>query len=161
MTPVRAALRSGSALARHVQDGLSAFAQQHAHLIDSTIRSEFGDSLDLDAALKADHPEDPRWDYLVGHAGTDSMLGVEPHSARDAEITRVIAKRRHAIQQLKPHLRTEARVASWFWVASGRVDFLVIEKARLQLSQAGITFVGRVLRAKDLPAGQRKRRRKA
>jgi hypothetical protein len=151
MRPVGNALLKTSSLVLRVKDGLAALDSQHTGLIERSIRDQFADSLDLDAALEAEHPSDPRWDYLVGHSTSRSILGLEPHSARDAEITTAIAKRTHAILQLRPHLRPGTHVDCWFWVASGRVDFLSIEKARLRLSQEGIAFVGRELRVGDIP----------
>lgn len=79
------------------------------------------------------------------------MLGNEPHSARDAEIRTVIEKPRHAIQQLQEHLHEGRRIARWYWVASGRIDFLAIETARRRPDGEGITFVVRQLQQKHLP----------
>jgi hypothetical protein len=66
----------------------------------------------------------------------------------------VIAKRQAALVQLREHLREGKSVSEWFWVASGRVDFLDIEKARYRLDQNGIKFVGKKLLKKHLPSTQ-------
>lgn len=152
-TPVRRALRGDSGLQEHVRDGVQAIERKHlTALIDDGIRSAFSDSLDLDKALEPEHPQDHRWDYLLGHDASGCVVGLEPHSAYQGHISRVIAKRAHALRQLEPHLRDGARVAAWYWVASGQVGFLRHEKAMLQIQQAGITFVGRQLLAKHLPS---------
>ena len=56
-----------------------------------------------------------------------------------------------ALQQLQGHLKTGARVADWFWVASGKVDFLPLEKAHMRLASSGIRFIGTRLLKKHLP----------
>jgi len=150
MTPVRAALRPSSALLPRVSDGLDGVNRGHRRLIDTAIRALFSDSLDLDAALRTQRPQDNRWDYLVGHAGSGKVVGLEPHSAATGEVSTVIAKRAAARAQLQDHFRRGAAVAAWFWVASGRVDFVPHDKAMMRLLQAGITFVGGRVLAKHL-----------
>jgi hypothetical protein len=41
-------------------------------------------------------------------------------------------------------------VAAWYWVASGKVDFVPHEKMLNHLNENGIEFVGRRLTAKHL-----------
>ncbi len=151
MSPVRRALLADSILLLRVQDGLAALASDHVASIDPGIRHDFADSLDTDAALKVDHPQDPRWDYLVGHAPSGTVLGIEAHSARDGEVVTVINKRKHALLQLRSHLVKSVQIAAWYWMASGRVDFLETERVGLRLAQNGIAFVGRRLLTKHLP----------
>jgi len=134
-----------------LKSGLSALRKADRALIDHDVRQTFAESLDLDSALRARHPQDRRWDYLLGHAPSTSMVGLEPHSAKQDEISAVIAKRRAALAYLRDHLRPGKRVVSWFWVASGRVFFADTEKARRRLDQAGIKFVGTRLLEKHLP----------
>lgn len=153
-TPIRKALRSASTLHARVCDGAQALGKKHLNsLVEAGIRSDFADSMDLDASLEREHPQDHRWDYLLGHEASDCVVGLEPHSANQGEISRVISKRAKAIEHLADHLRPGVRVAAWYWVASGQVGFLRLEKATRQLQQAGIMFVGRQLRAKHLPVG--------
>jgi hypothetical protein len=42
-------------------------------------------------------------------------------------------------------------VTHWFWVASGKVDFLPLDKAKIRLDNEDITFIGKTLQAKHLP----------
>lgn len=58
---------------------------------------------------------------------------------------------RAALIQLRAHLRPGRRVEEWYWVASGRVDFVPHEKQVLLLAQNGVRFIGKQLRARDLP----------
>jgi hypothetical protein len=151
-TPVRSALIVKSSLLPKVLDGLGAVKKAHSRThFDDEIRPDFADSLALDAALEKGHEQENRWDYLVGHETSSKVVGVEPHSAKGDQISTVIAKRKAAIVQLRTHLANGAYVASWLWVASGRVFFADTEKARIRLDQNGIKFVGRKILKRHLP----------
>lgn len=151
-TPVRRALREESALLQRVEDGLGAVASCHLDYFDAAIRSAFADSLDVDEAMRPGHADANRWDYLLGHAGSQALIAVEPHSAKEEEISTVIKKRSAAIKQLGAHLRDGVKIARWLWVASGKVHFANTEQARFRLDQNGIEFVGRRVSPKHLPA---------
>jgi hypothetical protein len=142
--------QESSTLRSMVKSGLTAIDSKHLSHIDTNLRSSFHDSIDLDSALKGDFPQENRWDYLVGHLPSKKIVGLEPHSATNGEIDTVIRKRKAAIDQLRGHLQDGTRVAHWFWVASGKTNFLSIETANLRLSKNGITFVGGVLRQSHL-----------
>jgi len=151
VTIIRAALHPKSALSKLVKDGLQAVSDQDRGLIDDDVRATFVDSLDLDEALRPDHPAENRWDYLLGHGPSSKLVALEPHSAETAEIAVVIRKRKAARDQLGSHLRKTASIHSWYWVASGRVAFVTHEKAINRLNQEGIRFVGTKLLRKHLP----------
>lgn len=150
-TPVRAALQKDSRLLPLVVDGLGAVKNAHRDYFDTDIRQDFLDSLDLDEAVRPGHEQENRWDYLLGHTPSGEVVAVEPHSAKQDEITTVINKRSAAREQLKAHLRDGARVTKWLWVASGKVYFANTENVRLRLDQHGIEFVGTKVAAKHLP----------
>lgn len=137
-TPIRAALVPQSSLVALVRSGLRAVQREHLSLLDDGIRASFADSLDLDKALQKGHERENRWDYLLGHEESDQVVGLEPHSAQNHEVSTVIKKRAMALEQLRGHLKPGARVADWFWVASGKVDFLPIEKAHARLASNGM-----------------------
>ena len=101
--------------------------------------------------MQLGHEQANRWDYLLGHAPSGKVVAVEPHSAKQDEITTVINKRAAAREQMRAHLNDGARVAKWLWVASGKVHFANTEKARLRLDQHGIEFVGTKVTSKHLP----------
>ena len=153
-TPLRASLREGSSLLPHVENGIGAVEGSHREYFDTSIRATFSDSLNLDQALQAGREQENRWDYLIGHAASGQVVAVEPHSARQDEISTVIKKREAAREQLRGHLRDGTKIARWLWVASGKVHFAATEKARLRLDQNGIEFVGKVVMAKHLPAAE-------
>ncbi len=145
-THLKAALNEKSRLRNLVQPGMAAFANVDLKLIAKEQRTRIGDSLDLDAAAKDEHPESNRWDYIVSIPDLKELIGIEPHSAKDSEISVVIAKRRHATQYLRNHLQGGYRVTRWFWVSHGTVSFSKMDRARRRLDQNGIAFAGRMLR---------------
>lgn len=108
-TPVCAALESTSRLRPEVRVGLGAVKVAHRNYLANDVRTAFGDSLDLDAAFQSEYPGENRWDYLLGHTATKEVIGVEPHSAKQDEISTVIRKRAAAKQQLYRHLKPGKR----------------------------------------------------
>jgi hypothetical protein len=143
---LEAALKEESSLHEHVQPGLGAFEKKDVKLIAEAERPRVGDSLDLDAATKDEDPEANRWDYVLSIPDLSEILGIEPHTAKDSEISVVIAKKRHATQYLRTHLKDRHRVARWIWVSHGTVGFSRMDRARRRLDQNGIQFAGRMLR---------------
>ncbi len=125
--------------------------KSHRSYLAADIRESFADSLDLDKAMQEGHEQENRWDYLLGHTQSATVIGLEPHSARQDQITTVIKKKEAARQQLRGHLEQGARVTAWLWVASGKVHFAPTEKAHRRLDQTGIKFVGREVRKEHLP----------
>ena len=135
-----------------IGDGPGAVEKSHRECFDPAIRTAFADSLDLDKALKPGREQDNRWDYLLGHAPSAQVIAVEPHSAKQDELSTVVRKRAAAREQLREHLHDQVKISKWLWVAAGKVHFAATEKAKLQLDQHGIEFVGKVVMAKHLPA---------
>ncbi len=169
-TVVRSALLPGSALQPLVKDGLGAVAPAHRNYIEAPLRPSFEDSLDIDEGLRPGREAENRWDYLLGHGPSRTVIALEPHSARTGEVDTVIRKKAAARTQLYGHMASGARILHWFWVASGEVQFADTERARRRLDEQGIHFIGRALLAKHLPKpvatparrrGARRRRRAA
>jgi hypothetical protein len=150
-TPVRSILLGASTLLAGVRDGLGALERPHKQLVDEKIRPSFDDSLDIDDGVRGGNEQENRWDYLLGHGESSVVVALEPHSAHTSEVSTVIAKKSSARRQLRAHLKPGSTIAAWFWVASGKVDFAPYEKVIRRLDQEGITFVGGMLRAKDMP----------
>ncbi len=148
-TPIRKALTAQSMINALVQDGIGAIKDNDKRCLDTSIRTQFADSLDTDEAFRVGRDQEPRWDYLLGHENRN-LIAVEPHSAKTDEIKAVINKKRALIQQLNGHLKDGTHISKWLWVASGTVCFPRGSKYEISLSQAGIKFVGRCVLAKHL-----------
>ncbi len=118
-------------------------------LIADRERTKVGDSLNLDEATKEAFPNANRWDYLMSVSHMGQIVGVEPHSAKDDEVSVVIRKKKQAIEFLRDHLPPQHRVAKWFWVSHGSVSFSRMDKVMRQLDQHGIAFHGHQLRSFD------------
>jgi hypothetical protein len=149
MTILSGAFKATSPLRGLVRQGIQALSD--TAVIAHDARGQFSQSIDLDASLAASHPSENRWDYLLGHQPSRLLVGIESHSAKQSEVSVVIAKREAAIRQVRPHMHPHASVAEWYWVSSGRVDFLNHEREVLKLMQNGITFVGRAVQTRHLP----------
>lgn len=132
-----------------MKDGLAAIKKADLYAIHTSLRAEFADSIDLDEATRVGREGENRWDYLLGHSSS-KIIGVEPHSASNGEVSVVIAKKAASQRVLSKHLRGGARVESWNWVSSGTVGLVPLDKVRLRLAQNGITFVGRCLQKSHL-----------
>jgi len=150
LTPIRAGLKKESDLHSAVKDGLGAVQNSHKDYFDMPIRQAFIDSMELDEAVKKGNEQDNRWDYLLGYSATDEIIAIEPHSAKQDEVSTVIKKRKSAKEHLKDHLREGVKINKWLWVASGKVHFANTEKVIVQLNQNGIKFVGTKIKEKDL-----------
>ena len=140
------ALRPASPLCARVEPGLSALPAKDRSLLRSAIRPLVGDSLDLDAASREELPEDNRWDYILSVPDKARLVGVEPHQAKDSEVSVVIAKKNGAKAYLRAHLVDGKHVSRWIWVSHGKVGFSNTERSRRRLDQEGIEFQGREVR---------------
>jgi hypothetical protein len=164
--PVYRALKS-SYLAKAIQGGIQAVPSDKRKHIAESVRSEFLDSIDLDEATRERHPNDARWDYLLGHVLSSKIVAIETHSAETSQVSKVIQKRTASIGHMQGQLTEGHHVAAWYWAASGRIDFVPHEKTVLRLSENGIQFVGGRLEPKHLAflsghsAEPRKRRSKS
>ena len=138
------ALLPGSTLRPAVEEGMGACLARDRGLIAVGERVRIGDSLDLDGALRAAFPNANRWDYIFSVSDAGKLVGLEPHRARDSEVSVVIAKKRHAAEQMRTHLQERHRVSEWLWVSHGRTSFSRMERASKSLAQAGIRYIGRL-----------------
>ncbi len=138
-----------SPLGPSICQGLRAVKREHRAHIDGAIRRDFADSLDLDAALKHDHPDEPRWDYLLGHLPSEKVVALEVHPFRGDTVEEVIDKKQRALEQLEPHLHRGHGIARWYWAATGPRLPPTGSASRL-LADKGIFYVGRHLRYTDL-----------
>jgi hypothetical protein len=145
MPLLKEALQPMSALLPQVKNGRGAFLSRDRSLIAVSERPKIGDSLDLDEALRKGFPNANRWDYVFSVPGVGKLIALEPHNAKDSEISVLIAKKKHASTQLRLHLRIKYGVSAWLWVSHGRTSFSRMEQAPRRLAQAGIQYLGRLV----------------
>jgi hypothetical protein len=143
MLLLQVVLIPASSLRPAVRKGMGAFLQRDRTLVALSERSKIGDSLDLDEALKKDFPNANRWDYVFSVPGASKLIALEPHTAKDAELGVIIAKKQHAARHLRAHLQPRYGVSEWLWVSHGRTSFSRMEQATRRLAQAGIKYLGR------------------
>jgi hypothetical protein len=140
---LRGALQPASPLCEHVRDGTGALGKRDLSLIAEPDRARVGDSLDLDEATRSQYPADPRWDYLLSVPDQAQIVALEPHSARQSEVSSVIAKKKWAMKILRDHLDARHGVSRWLWATAGKVSFSRMDREIRRLNQNGIEFVGR------------------
>jgi len=73
--------------------------------------------------MRVGHEQENRWDYLLGHRPSGEIVAVEPHAAKQDEISTIVGKLTAAKRYIRPHLRDGVTVKRWLWVASGNVQF--------------------------------------
>jgi hypothetical protein len=139
------AFRQGSQFPVAVRPGIGALRRKDIQVIRQSDRANVGDSLDLDAATRVEHPTENRWDYLLSVVPSSRLVGLEPHSAEDSEVAVVVRKKRNAVDILRDHLRPNVRIDEWIWAATGSVRFSRMERATRSLNQYGIRFAGRAV----------------
>lgn len=144
-----AAFQENSPLVHMVRQGLDAVKRRDRALIAQAERGKIGDSLDLDEATREDSPGEHRWDYILSVPSASRLIGLEPHTAADAEVKVVIKKKTNAVRILREHLKPGIAISEWHWVTSGKVGFSRMDRATRALNQNGITFSGRLLRRVD------------
>lgn len=108
-TPTLASLRDDSRL-----QGLKTGDINH---LEESLRRQFADSLNLDDALHDECPAEPRWDYLLGHGPSRTMVGIEVRPAC-GPVSDVIAKKQAACLQLRPHHQLIYASGAITWVYS-------------------------------------------
>ncbi len=89
------AVQGTSALNNAYEAGLQALSRRDRGRIQCARPDDLVGSVHLDHALKASHPNDPRWDYGIGlrrPSGNEVALWVEVHPATAHGVEEVCAK---------------------------------------------------------------------
>lgn len=129
--------------------GLQALRAMDRDRVSAAKPRSLAGSVDLDGALQAAKPDDPRWDYGIGakSAGEAMVFWVEVHPATEGEIDVVLAK----LTWLKQWLQDSAVALNGFprefvWISSGRAAITQKSPKLRRLALAGGVFKGRHLR---------------
>lgn len=132
----RKSLEQIEALAVAYREGLQALRSRDRARIRCTNSRLLAGSVDLDAALRAELPNDPRWDYAIGlrlSPANDGVVWIEVHPACTSDVKQLLRK----LDWLDHWLRTRATSLrslprEVIWLASGGVK---IPKTAPQLRQ--------------------------
>lgn len=124
--------------------GLKALKRADRGRIRCTRPRTLTGSVDVDAGLRADRPNEPRWDYAIGLARAgrgEQVLWIEVHPASTANVPEVLAK----LQWLKTRLRGEGKRLEkldrkYLWIASGAVAIGRHTRQARLLAQHGLAF---------------------
>jgi hypothetical protein len=100
----------------------------------------------MDEALAGACPNDPRWDYGIGHYNgrAEEAIWVEVHSASSHHVADVIRKAEWLRRWLKANaiqlFQMTRNEAGYVWLCSGSVSLQRSSRQARQLAQAGISF---------------------
>lgn len=105
-------------------------------------------SVNVDETLREEYPQEPRWDYAVGHQpvnGKGEMIyWIEIHPASEHGVTEVLNKLQWLTQWLNdsaPLLREI--LPAFIWVSSGKTSFTARSPQARKLARAKVRNVGR------------------
>lgn len=134
--------------------GLQALRRRdRTHVTASDTRRITG-SVDIDTSLRRRYPQEPRWDYAIGHLPKNSrketVYWIEIHPAGDGEVHIVIAKLNWLKQWLDekaPYL--DAMRREFIWLSSGRTTFTLSSPQKKRFAQLGLHHRGRAFEIPD------------
>ncbi len=139
--------------------GLRALRSQDRTHVDAQDTQRLSGSVDLDSVLQADQPNDPRWDYGVGHRpsnlnGREMIYWIEIHPATDGEVKVVIGK----LQWLKQWLSSSARKLNamhreFVWLSSGKTSLTLTAPQRKKMALEGLQHKGGHFRIPNRASG--------
>ena len=128
-------------------EGLRALSPADRRRVSARDTRTISGSANIDAALAAVDPGEPRWDYAIGqkrsHRERIHWVEVHPASGR-ACIEQVEAKLRWLVRWLRSSL-LGGYPRTIVWIATGRSAFNARDPAIKRLAQHGCQFVGRNL----------------
>jgi hypothetical protein len=136
--------------------GLGALRRGDKGHIEAEDTRRLRGSVDVDTALKPSCPDEPRWDYAIGHKpsnpDTETVYWVEIHPASSGEVKAVLEK----LAWLKAWLRKAAPKLNalhreFIWVSSGKTSFTLSSPQLKQFAQHGLQHKGRVFKIPSKP----------
>ena len=145
-------VRAVPSLAAAFRDGLQALrAVDRGRVVCANTRRLKG-SVDIDAALVEALPNDPRWDYGIGHYNgrTEEAVWVEVHPASSDHVSHVTRK----AKWLRDWLRGNAGALlaltrdrdGYVWLSAGAVSIQRSSRQARELAMAGVSFPQKTLK---------------
>jgi hypothetical protein len=131
--------------------GLQAMPAADRQHVDAEDARRLTGSANVDAALAERHPNDPRWDYAVGHSPTNRrgevVYWIEIHPASNREINVVLGKLTWLKSWMKnsaPRLQAMEKV--FVWVSIGKTSFTLSSPQQKRFALLGLRHKGRVFK---------------
>ena len=131
--------------------GLGALRGADRRRVDAEDPRRLTGSVDIDSALQAEFPDEPRWDYAIGHRpsnlAAEIAYWVEVHPASAGEVKVVLQKLvwlKTWLPNLAPSL--SAMRKAFIWVSSGKTSFTLSSPQQKRFALLGLPHKGRVFR---------------
>ncbi|MGM0553382.1 MAG: hypothetical protein ACQETK_06225 [Pseudomonadota bacterium] len=93
-------------------------------------------SANIDAALAASRPNEPRWDYVVAH--DETLHFIEVHSAHTSAVEEMRRKLEWLMGWLEGKALERPESSEFHWIASGKVAILPSSKQKRQAARMGL-----------------------
>ena len=140
----RQAVAATPAIRDQLQNGLRAVRNVDRGRLRCSATNRLRGSVDVDEALRAHCPNDPRWDYAIGMSyprEADHVVWLEVHPASSGHIAGIMGK----LQWLKCWLATDAKALRqlrphFCWVATRAISFRRGGKEEKMIAQQGLRF---------------------
>lgn len=140
-----------TALRDHYREGLQALSGVDRGRIRVATARRLTGSVCVEGALRHSCPNEPLWDYGIGHRGTggDHAIWIEVHPASSHHVAPMIAKVRWLRNWLCQHapalLRMTRDREGFVWLSSGGVSLQRGSRQARQLAMAGVSFPRKIL----------------
>ena len=133
-------------LAEGYRPGLQALREADRDRVRCSDTHRLRGSVDMDRALEEAHPEEPRWDYGIGHSKSkaEEAIWVEVHDANSQHVASVRRKAlwlkdwlgKHAVRLLQITRDDDGYV----WLSTGGVSIQRGSRQARELALAGVSF---------------------
>ncbi|MEW6754145.1 MAG: hypothetical protein AB1505_24665 [Candidatus Latescibacterota bacterium] len=144
----RTAVQATPELRAHLKpalEALGAAAQSGVHVPE---QGRLSGSVDIDAALRGQLQNEPRWDYAIGYRTgrrDDRVYYVEQHKAEATEVGRVLGKKQWLERWLATTPLDGVRPRDFVWLSAGGVRIPANSPAARLLSLHGVTLLRRLV----------------
>jgi hypothetical protein len=147
----RKAVEATASVQAHYRPGLQALAAGDADRIQCDNPRRLTGSVNVDQALQAAEPDEPRWDYGIGlrRNNAECAIWVEVHPASSTSITDMLNK----LQWLRKWLRAQAPAlaaltqSDYYWVSTDATIAITPNSPQARrLAAAGLVGPRRVLK---------------
>jgi len=127
------------------QRGLRALGQ-HSARIQLSHPSQCNGSVDIDSCVRANYPQENRWDYAFAYES--EVFFVEVHSANTSEVRTVLRKLQWLKDWLNLHAplinRMQAKGIPYYWISSNGYHILKSSSQHREIIGSGLKPISAV-----------------